>query len=97
MTTDVILDIIQRYGFPAAMCIWFMLRLEKKLDMIDKVNHKQVVIMAVLVRILGDKRALGAIPADFIDDVTGVNEIPLPDSATVEPQVKASEDKRKNP
>lgn len=79
MDIDVILKIIQLYGFPAVMCLWFMVRLEKKLDNIDKVNHKQVVIMAVLVRILGDKKAMGALPADFVEEVTGVNEIPMPD------------------
>lgn len=79
MDIDVLLKIIQLYGFPAVMCIWFMTRLEKKLDNIDKVNHKQVVIMAVLVRILGDKRAMGAIPEEFIEDVTGVTEIPIPE------------------
>jgi len=80
MDVDIILKIIQLYGFPAAMCLWFMIRLEKKLDNIDKVNHKQVVIMAVLVRILGDKKAMGSFPDDFIEDVTGVTEIPLPES-----------------
>ncbi len=80
MDVDIILKIIQLYGFPAVMCLWFMTRLEKKLDNIDTVNHKQVVIMAVLVRILGDKRAMGAIPDDFIQDVTGVTEIPIPET-----------------
>lgn len=75
---ELIVKIIQLYGFPAAMCIWFMVRLEKRLDAIENTNHRQVVIMAVLTRILGDRKALGAIPEDYFDSITGVTEIPLP-------------------
>lgn len=89
MDIDIILKIIQLYGFPAAMCLWFMIRLEKKLDNIDKVNHKQVVIMAVLVRILGDKRAMGAIPEEFVEDVTGVTEIPVPESTKIKGKISS--------
>jgi hypothetical protein len=77
---ELIGKIIQLYGFPAAMCIWFMLRLEKKLEELQKANHKTVVILAVLVRILGEKRVSGAIPEEFIDEVSGVTEIPVPKS-----------------
>lgn len=80
MDADLILKIIQMYGFPAAMCVWFMFRLEKKMDAIETTNHKQIVIMAVLVRILGDKKAMGAIPEELIEEVTGVTEIPIPQS-----------------
>ncbi len=80
MDLELIGKIIQLYGFPAAMCLWFMLRLEKRLDELQKDNHKTVVVLAVLVRILGEKRATGAIPEDFIDEVSGVTEIPVPKS-----------------
>lgn len=83
---DFLLQVIQLYGFPAAMCIWFMMRLEKKLDRLDAVNHKQVVVMAVLVRILGDKKSMGSIPDDFMEEVTGVTEIPILE--TIKKQIK---------
>lgn len=80
MDFELIGKIIQLYGFPAAMCIWFMFRLEKKLEELQKEKHKTVVILAVLVRILGEKRSIGAIPEEFIDEVSGVTEIPVPKS-----------------
>lgn len=97
MSSDFILNLLEHYGFPITMCIWFMLRTEKKLDAIEETNHKQVVVMAVLVRILGDKKSLGAIPDTYFDEITGVNEIPLPGQSTRDAKAQStSSDERKN-
>lgn len=84
MDAEFIFKAIQLYGFPAVMCVWFMLRLEKRLDAIEATNHRQVVVMAVLLRILTDRKALGTIPENYFDAITGVDEIPLPDETSPE-------------
>jgi len=78
MDYELLVKVLQMYGFPAAMCFWFMWRLEKRLDAIEATNHRQVVVMAVLVRVLVDRKSIDSIPGEFIDNITGVNELPLP-------------------
>lgn len=78
MELEFIVQIIQMYGFPAAMCIWFMWRLEKRLDAIEATNHRQVVVMAVLLRVIADRKSSGAVPEELADAISGVTEIPLP-------------------
>lgn len=83
MGADLLVQILQLYGFPAAMCFWFMWRLEKRLDAIQATNHRQAVIMAVLVRTLAERKSLGAIPEDeYVDAISGVTEIPLPEETS---------------
>ena len=67
MTFDNLFEVIQRYGFPAAMCLWFMLRTEKKLDAIEYTNHRQAVIMAVLVQLLRAKKSIGDLPEEYLN------------------------------
>lgn len=82
MDGEFLLKILQLYGFPALMCLWFMLRCERRLDAIEKSNHKQLVVMAVLVRMFGTKKdEMKELPENFADEVTGVNIIPFPASA----------------
>ncbi len=77
--TEFLFQILQLYGSPVAMYIWFQWSISKKMDALNDLNHKQVVIMAVLVKILGDKRSSGAIPEELFDEITGVEQIPLPE------------------
>jgi hypothetical protein len=93
MSVDFLLKVIQLYGFPAVMCLWFMIRLEKRLDKIAEDNHRQVVVLAVLVRTMSDRRApFGTFPDDFMDEVTGVTEIPVPPASATE-EVQGSKKK----
>lgn len=75
MDGEFILKILQMYGFPALMCLWFMWRCEKRLDAIERSNHKQLVVLAVLVRIFGVKAEL---PEEIADEVTGQVQLPAP-------------------
>lgn len=81
MDGELLLKLLQLYGFPCLMCVWFMWRAEKRLEAIEGIQQRQLVVLATLVRILGSRRTgqqPRAVPDDFIDEVTGVNEIPLP-------------------
>lgn len=73
MATDTLVNILQLYGFPAAMCIWFMIRLERRLNQIESTNHKQIVIMTVITHILGDLKTLGMTSEDYFSEITDVD------------------------
>lgn len=88
MGADLLVQILQLYGFPAAMCFWFMWRLEKRLDAIEATNHRQVVVMAVLVRILSEQKSIGVISDEHLDALSGVTELPLLNETSKDPERK---------
>lgn len=47
-------DIIQALGFPIFVCLWLMYRVEKRLDKIQKENHRSNILQAVMLKTLDD-------------------------------------------
>lgn len=79
MIGELLLQIIQSYGVPVAIMGWYMWRIEGRLSEIEKDNHKQTVILSVLVRVLSKGGRAGTIPEEFtFEEITGVTEIPEP-------------------
>jgi hypothetical protein len=47
---DAVLQILREFGFPIFVCLWFMNRLEKRLDRLVEVQAKLVTVCMVLVK-----------------------------------------------
>lgn len=49
-----IVSFLREFGFPIFVCVWFMWRLEKKMDKLTDRVHKLITVNTVLVKALDE-------------------------------------------
>jgi hypothetical protein len=76
---DVFTTLIQTVGFPIFVAMYLLHRHEKKLEMLYEEQKQTNVVMAVLVKVLASNENT-SIPAEVVDEVSGVFNTPLPPS-----------------
>lgn len=62
-------ELIQSIGFPIAVAIWLMYRVETILEKQRKEQNRTNTLLAVIVRVLDSERAF---PTDVVNDASGV-------------------------